>query len=119
MKTLIVFALVITALTSPMSAQRPPVIQSAVYQWGLPGDMPIVGDVDGDGKPDLVIFRPSNGTWYIRTSSSFFLASYAVQWGLDGDVPMVGDYNGDSYLDLVVYRPSTGEWFILYGPIHP
>ena len=41
----------------------------AYYQWGLPGDLPIEGDFDGDHKADLVVYRPWNGVWYIRYSS--------------------------------------------------
>ena len=40
------------------------------YQWGVPGDQPLSGDFDGDGKTDLVIYRPSTGTWYVRYSTS-------------------------------------------------
>ena len=63
-------------------------------QWGNQGlgDVPLVGDMDGDGVADLVLWRASTGTWYWLSSTSGF--SYAsargVQFGNknNGDMPM-------------------------------
>jgi hypothetical protein len=94
---------------------RPPLHPTTrVYQWGVPGDVPVAGDFDADGLPDLVVFRPSTGTWFVRTSRSGFTAFVTYQWGLAGDVPLVQDYDGDGHVDLAIYRPSSGEWFIRY-----
>jgi hypothetical protein len=64
-----------------------------------------------------VVYRPSNGTWYVRFSSSAYSFGdwTSFQWGLPGDTPLVADFHGDGRTDLTVFRPSSGEWFVRYS----
>lgn len=79
--------------------------------WGLNGDKPVRGDFDGDGKQDLTIFRPSDGTWHILQSSN---NQYRViPFGLSADKPVAADYDGDGKTDIAVFRPSDTTWYIL------
>ena len=86
-------------------------------QWGLPGDVPVPADYDGDGFAELAVWRPSNGVWFLRMSSNGYDRAHAqvYQWGLPGDLPIVGDFDGDRHTDLCVWRPSTGVWYIVYA----
>jgi len=75
----------------------------------------VKNDFDGDGKSDLVVYRPSFGMWYILESSSNNAQHRIYQWGLPGDIPVVGDYDGDNRDDLAVWRPHEGNWYINYS----
>jgi hypothetical protein len=85
--------------------------QAQTQSWGAAGDVSLLGDYDGDGLSDLAVFRPANGTWYVRRSSNGSFLSKA--WGTAGDVPVPGDYDGDGQTDLAVFRPSEGNWYVL------
>ncbi|MEP7358601.1 MAG: hypothetical protein ABI847_15235, partial [Anaerolineales bacterium] len=54
-------------------------------QWGASGDVPLLGDLDGDGKSELVFWRPSIGYWYWRLSSTNFTTYRNWQWGNSTD----------------------------------
>jgi hypothetical protein len=57
-------------------------------QWGAPGDIPVSGDYDGDGKADMTVFRPSTALWYILDSVTG--SSRSLQWGAGEDLPISG-----------------------------
>lgn len=68
-------------------------------------------DFDGDGRTDLSVFRPTDGTWHVLQSGT---NTYRVQpFGLSTDKIVPGDYDGDGRADNAVFRPSTGVWYLL------
>jgi len=67
-------------------------------------------DMDGDGRADAAVFRPSDGNWYLLPTTG---GSQYQQWGLSSDRPVPGDYDGDARTDLAVWRASEGNWYII------
>lgn len=53
-----------------------------IVQWGLAGDLPVVGDFNGDGHADLTVYRPETGMWFHNFRNK---KQAAVQYGLPGD----------------------------------
>ena len=80
--------------------------------WGLPGDVPVIGDWNGDGRDDIGIFRPTAGIWSLDSNGNFAweVSDKSLSWGLPHDEPVIGDWNGDGKDDLGIFRPSSGIW---------
>ena len=90
-------------------------------QWGtvvggVP-DVPLIADIDGDGKSDLIVYRPGTATFYWLTSSSGYSSNAAgsKQWGdyQQPDVPLAGDIDGDGKADLAVWRRGNAIFYWL------
>jgi Protein of unknown function (DUF2961)/FG-GAP-like repeat len=85
--------------------------------FALTGEVPGLGDFDGDGRDDLVTFtRGTAGSVYIaRSTGQAFGAGIAVlQSFATGDqVPGVGDFDGDGLDDLVAFtRGAAADVFV-------
>lgn len=81
-------------------------------RYGIrPGDVPVLGDWDGNGQDDLAIFR-IGGTWHIRSSAGPVGSTLRTfTYGLAaGDRPVAGDWNGDGRDDAAIYR--KGQWHL-------
>ncbi len=90
---------------------------------GLPTDIPVVGDFDGDGVNDPTVFRPESTSipgaseWIIQGSR---IGLQTIMFGGAGlDLPAPADYTGDGITDIAVFRPESdlvpgaAQWFIL------
>jgi hypothetical protein len=79
--------------------------------FGINGDIPLPADINADEKTDIVVFRPSTGTWFFTTNIA--VPDYELlSFGQSGDIPLTNDYDGDFKADFVLFRPKTATWFI-------
>ena len=82
--------------------------------WQVKG----VGDLNGDGNPDLVFQNQTSGQiviWYLSGGS--FIGGNLVNASLtpDWQVAGVADYNGDGLADLMFQNQTTNQgavWFM-------
>ena len=84
-----------------------------VYSFGLPGDLPVVGDWDGSGKLKIGVYR--NGQWWVDYNGNFGWDSgdRVLYFGLPGDQPVLGDWDGSGKLKIGIYR--NGQWWVDYN----
>jgi len=87
-------------------------VSTLSFNWGAGalGDIPALGDYDGDGKTDYGVYRNSEGNWYVLLSSNS--SWFVFRFGLPGDIPIPSDYDGGGKTDIAVFRPSDGNWYL-------
>jgi hypothetical protein len=89
--------------------------------WGIAGDIPAVGDYDGNGYSDYVVYRPYNSTWYIAYVNAGVLTgtTETIQFGLRGDLPYTIDADGDGKDNIGVLRRNnlSGGTIFLYRTV--
>lgn len=81
-----------------------------IYTFGGPGDTPVPMDVVGNANDDLVVWRPSNGVWYVKDISGD--AYRETSWGVSGDRPFSYYPSKTSKASLMIYRPSNQIWYV-------
>lgn len=70
----------------------------------------------GDGLPDPVVFRQSDGQGYFYCRKNDNPAAQELYiWGASNDIPLPGDYDGNGAIDVGVYRPSSSMWYTWGG----
>ena len=89
-------------------------VADKMFHFGTSGDIPVIGDWNGDGTSDAGVYRPSSGNWHLNYYKDS-ISHKAFHFGTSGDIPVVGDWNGDGTSDAGVYRPSSGNWYLDYN----
>jgi len=81
---------------------------------GLPGDVPVTGDWNGNGTKGIAIYR--QGSWYLDKNGNGAWDGCEVDGclgpfgGSAADVPVVGDWTGDGIAKIGIYR--QGSWYL-------
>jgi hypothetical protein len=83
-----------------------------IFNYGRPGDFPVCGDWDGDGRDGIGVVRTVGGglTWFLRNSISGGSANLQFSYGRANDFPLAGDYNADGRDTPGVRRGNV--WFL-------
>jgi hypothetical protein len=102
------------AAAAPVDAGTDSAVPPEPLVWDRPGDIPLHADFDGDHRPDVGVWRPSTGWWFIVESRSTRV--FETPWGLSGDVPVPADYNCDGKAEIAVFRGSNGRWYVPGDP---
>jgi len=86
--------------------------------FGAPSDIPVSGDMNGDGFTEVGTYRPATGQWFFDLDNSGSWSGCLgaggtdlclAQFGAPTDIPVTGDWNGDGIDEVGTYR--QGMWF--------
>jgi hypothetical protein len=87
--------------------------EDARFDYGNPGDAPMVGDWDCDGDETPGMYRRSDGFVYLRNTNTTGNADIRFFFGNPDDVPVAGDFDGDGCDTVSIYRPDEQRFYII------
>lgn len=82
------------------------------FLYGVPGDVPVVGDWNGDGEDTPGLRRASNGFVYLRNTNTEGVADISYFYGDNGDLVFAGDWNDDGVDTVGLYRPLNATVYL-------
>lgn len=79
----------------------------------LLGEIPIPGDIDGDGRSETSVYTPRNTAGWpsLLTSNSKFVKMTFPSSSLV-DIPAYSDIDGDNKSDYIIYRPTESSFYV-------
>ena len=85
------------------------------YTFGLPGDVPLMGDWDCDGVETPGVYRLSTGGVHLRNSHSVGVADTSFLFGNPGDRAIAGDFNGNGCDTVSLYRSHRATAYVKFA----
>jgi hypothetical protein len=79
-----------------------------IIRYGTPGDIPVVGDWNGNGVHTIGVVRGNR--WLLRNANRAGSPDLDFVFGQAGDIPVVGDWNGDGVTGIGVVRGN--RWLL-------
>lgn len=89
-------------------------LRSKLNFGGVRGDVPVVGDIDGDRRIDYGIVRGGNWSWQLGNGKR----AYAT-FGTAAGRKLVGDWNGDGRSDIGVVAGNRWQLLLRKGDVLP
>lgn len=83
-------------------------IETVSFSFGKAGDIPVMGDWNGDGTWTVGVVRGNR--WLLRNENSAGPADYNFVFGNPGDIPVVGDWNGSGTFGIGMRVQNTRRW---------
>ena len=92
-----------------------------IWNFGIPGDIPVVGDWNGNGTSKIGIFRcPAVGsttpcTWVLDAGNKHVYdgaTAVIAYYGLAGDMPVVNNWNATGTVDQIGVFRGNGTWIV-------
>jgi hypothetical protein len=88
---------------------------NSTITFGQAGDLPLVGDWNGDGEDEFGTFDQVSAQFTLRRQVCAIICTIVpltVSFGQAGDLPLVGDWDGNGIDSIGVYRRSTGQFLL-------
>lgn len=90
--------------------QRPNPDRAPLHvRMGVATDEPATGDWDGNGNVNAGVFRPSTGTFYMRSRGT---GLQSLKFGASSNQPVTGDWNGDGTTEVGVRDPKRSRFHL-------